>query len=405
MTLPHSSSAHVSNHAARPAPAQAAHPSASTAGSSSSHAAFPAPPVTSTGGSASNLSAVGERAAPQLAEVAERGRAARSQATHSPPRRLRPLQTAATAKVKGDTAISSGAATRAFLRLGGWGAFPLAAAAAVAAEARARKRKRDEEESALRLGLDQWRHTGSVTKAPPADWEPEEASESPGPATHLVVSHRAKCPRPRGTGVGGKAAGAATKGPGSAGAGGEKQQRARRGLGLAQGRFGAPAVSHGLLRGRQWHCPSTEDVRRFRESETQRGLAGRQRDEAERQEEARHALITGRREVSMSREEVAAAVARGFKSAEGLVTSSLRGLGNRRGAALVDAANRSGRRQVDGVARERQRASLLRCEQVRWGPVEWRWRAEPLRRGHGLRRQRGSRRWRRDGDAPRREES
>ena len=33
------SSAHVSNHAARPAPAQAAHPSALTARSSSSHAA------------------------------------------------------------------------------------------------------------------------------------------------------------------------------------------------------------------------------------------------------------------------------------------------------------------------------------------------------------------------------
>jgi len=42
----------------------------------------------------------------------------------------------------------------------------------------------------------------------------------------------------------------------------------------------------------------------------------------------------------MSREEVAAAVTRGFKSAEGLVTSSLRGLGNRRGATLVAAANR-----------------------------------------------------------------
>ena len=63
--------------------------------------------------------------------------------------------------------------------------FPLAAAAAVAAEARARKRRRDKEESALRLGLDQWRHTGSVTGAPLADSESEEASESPGPATHL----------------------------------------------------------------------------------------------------------------------------------------------------------------------------------------------------------------------------
>ena len=200
--------------------------------------------------------------------------------------------------------------------------------------------------SALRLGLDQWRHTGLVTGVPPANSESEEVSESPGPVTHLVLSHRAKCPRPKGTGLGGRAAGAAAKGPGSAGAGGEKQQRARRGLGLAQGRSGAPAVLHGLPRGRQWHCPSTEDVRRFRESESQRGLAGRQRDEAERQEEARHALITGRREVSMSWEEVAAAVARGFKSAQGLVTSSLRGLGNRRGAALVDAANRSGHRST-----------------------------------------------------------
>ena len=67
------SSAHVSDHAARPAPAQAAHPSASTTGSSSSHAALPAPPATSTDGSASNLSAVGERAALQPEEVAERG--------------------------------------------------------------------------------------------------------------------------------------------------------------------------------------------------------------------------------------------------------------------------------------------------------------------------------------------
>jgi len=50
----------------------------------------------------------------------------------------------------------------------------------------------------------------------------------------------------------------------------------------------------------------------------------------------------------MSREEVAAAVARGFKSAEGLVTSSLRGLGNRRGGALVRVAtaNRRGHRSM-----------------------------------------------------------
>jgi len=48
----------------------------------------------------------------------------------------------------------------------------------------------------------------------------------------------------------------------------------------------------------------------------------------------------------MSREEVAAAVARGFKSAEGLVIFSLRGLGNRRGAALVAAANRRGHRST-----------------------------------------------------------
>jgi len=51
----------------------------------------------------------------------------------------------------------------------------------------------------------------------------------------------------------------------------------------------------------------------------------------------------------MSREEVAAAVARGFKSAEAeglVVTSSLRGLGNRRGAALVAAANRRGHRST-----------------------------------------------------------
>jgi len=144
---------------------------------------------------ASNLSAVGERAALQPAEVAERGRAARSQANDSPPRRLRTRQTAATAKVKGATAISSGAATRDFLRLGWRGAFPLAAAVAEAeaAEARARKRKRDEEESAIRPGLDQWRHTGLVTGAPPADSESEEASESPGLVTHFVLSHRAKC--------------------------------------------------------------------------------------------------------------------------------------------------------------------------------------------------------------------
>jgi len=166
-----------------------------------------------------------------------------------------------------------------FSPIGRAGRRSLAGAAAEAVEARARKRKRDMEESALsRLGLDQWRHTGSVTGVPPANSESEEASESPGPVTHLVLSHRAKCPRPRGTGLGGRAAGVAAKGPGSAGAGGEKQQRARRGLGLAQGRSGAPAVSHGLPRGRQWHCPSTEDVPCFRESETQRGLAGRQRD-------------------------------------------------------------------------------------------------------------------------------
>jgi len=49
----------------------------------------------------------------------------------------------------------------------------------------------------------------------------------------------------------------------------------------------------------------------------------------------------------MSRDEVAAAVARGFKSAGGgLVTASLRGLGNRRGAALVAAANGRGHRST-----------------------------------------------------------
>ena len=54
----------------------------------------------------------------------------------------------------------------------------------------------------------------------------------------------------------------------------------------------------------------------------------------------------GRREVGMSREEVAAGVAQGFKSAEGLVTSSLRGFGNRRGAALVAATNCRGHRST-----------------------------------------------------------
>jgi len=54
--------------------------------------------------------------------------------------------------------------------MAGWGVVPLVAATAAAAvEARVQKRKGDEEVSAFRLELDQWRHTGSVTGAPPAD--------------------------------------------------------------------------------------------------------------------------------------------------------------------------------------------------------------------------------------------
>jgi len=86
----------------------------------------------------------------------------------------------------------------------------------------------------------------------------------------------------------------------------------------------------------------------------------------------------------MSREEVAAAVARDFKSAGGLVTASLRGLGNRRGGALVASANRRGYRATGLPASDRG-GGYLRGERGCWGPGYWLRRPEALRRGHGLR--------------------
>jgi len=49
--------------------------------------------------------------------------------------------------------------------------------------------------------------------------------------------------------------------------------------------------------------------------------------------------------------------------------SSLRGLGNRRGAALVAAANRREHRPTGLPESVRGRKSVLRGERVRWGPV------------------------------------
>jgi len=110
-----------------------------------------------------------------------------------------------------------------------------------------------------------------------------------------------------------------------------------------------------------------------------------------RQKKARHPLIAGRREVNMSREEVAAAAARGFKSAGGLVTASLRGLGNRRGGALVAAANRRGHRSTGVPASVKGQV----CCEANEGAGDQLTGAgeptEPLLRGHGLRRQREGR--------------
>jgi len=62
---------------------------------------------------------------------------------------------------------------------------PLAATVAAAAGVRVRKRRRAEEVSALREGMQQWRHTGSVAGAPPAESESDEGCE-PGRRTYLV---------------------------------------------------------------------------------------------------------------------------------------------------------------------------------------------------------------------------
>ena len=179
-------------------------------------------------------------------------------------------------------ATSPGAAIRAFLCLGGWGAVPLAATVAAAAGVRARKPMRVEEVNALREGKEQWRHTGSVAGAPPANSELDEGCE-PERGTYLVIPQRAKVPsRARATGAGSKAAGSAPTGTGTASTGESKRLRESVEAGgdhsVGKGALDRQAAAGTSMfahpRRRQWHHASTEDVHRFPEKENQRLLAG-----------------------------------------------------------------------------------------------------------------------------------
>jgi len=173
---------------------------------------------------------------------------------------------------------SPSAAIRAFpfLRLDGWGAVPLAATVAAAAGVRARKPMRVEEVNALREGKEQWRHTGSVAGAPPANSELDEGCE-PERGTYLVIPQRAKVPsRTRATGAGSKAAGSTPTGTGTASAGESKRLRASVeaggdhsvGKGALDRRVAAGTSMYAHPRRRQWHHASTEDVHRFEKKKT-----------------------------------------------------------------------------------------------------------------------------------------
>jgi len=145
------SAAHIVRHAA-PAPAAPAPDTGSAAaGSSSSHAALPAPTAATTAGfTATAPRAAGERTTLRQSRGRARTNTLRRQADASPPQGATTPQK--TSAAKGAVATSSGAATRAFLRLGGWGAVPLAATVAAAAGVRARKRMRADEVSGSQGG-------------------------------------------------------------------------------------------------------------------------------------------------------------------------------------------------------------------------------------------------------------
>jgi len=337
------SAAHIARHAA-PAPAAPAPDTGpAAAGSSSLHAALPAPTAATTGFTATAPRAAGERAILRPSRGRARTNTLRRQADASSPQSATTPQR--TSAVKDAVATSPGAAIRAFLRLGGWGAVPLAATVAAAAGVRARKRMRAEEVNALRGGMEQWRHTGSVAGAPPANSESDEGCE-PERGTYLVIPQRAKVPsRARATGAGSKAAGSAPTGTGTASAGESKRLRASVeaggdhsvGKGALDRRAAAGTSMYAHPRRRQWHHASTEDVHRFREKENQRLLAGRQRDDAQQQAWDRQALLVCRRETGMTRAAVEEAVMQGPRIEVGLVSSNLKVRG-RRGVMLVAAA-------------------------------------------------------------------
>jgi len=97
--------------------------------------------------------------------------------------------------------------------------------------------------------MEQWRHTGSVAGAPPADSETDEGCE-PERGTYLVISilRRVKVPAParaRATGASSKAAGAAPAGTGTAS--GEGQNGCAQELELRQGEI--TLSGRGLLTG------------------------------------------------------------------------------------------------------------------------------------------------------------
>jgi len=221
----------------------------------------------------------------------------------------------------------------------------------------------------------QWRHTGSVAGAPPVESESNEGCKpgwerdtpcyiAKGNGGHQVSGDG---------GVDGKAAGAASTGIGTAsGQWGRVKTVASKcrckgrwspllregGPGQA-GRSGCP-VTRPLQTQTvcQCHNASTEDVRRFREKESQlRVLAERLRGEVQQQQQAwdRQAhQVEGRREAGRTRAEVKQAVMRGPRSEGGLITSSLRGQKARETRGRTGRCCFGTRAEASGVALGRQ---------------------------------------------------
>jgi len=206
------SAAHIARHAAPEPAAPAPDTGPAAAGSSSSHAALPAPTAATTGFTATAPREAGERAPLRPSRGRARTNTLRRQADASSPQSATMPQTQRTSAAKDAVATSSGFGDPRFPEFGRMGCGAASGTVAASAGVRARKRMRAEEVSALREGMEQWRHTGLVAEAPPANSESDEGCE-PERGIYLVIPQRAKVPsRARATGAGSKAAGSAPTG-------------------------------------------------------------------------------------------------------------------------------------------------------------------------------------------------